>query len=483
MKRFSIFITTLFLLLSCKKSLQENPLGQVAGGNALNTVGGLQAALVGAYRPMQMNFVEGFTFSSTIGVLMGSDEFTTHPASNKASFREYDQFNVQGTNGNSFAIWSGCYKAIQGANNIINNYQITQGDQAIIKQILGEAYFLRAFNYYWLVRLWGNIPLLTSEQYSASLLKIKSSPPADVYALIEKDLSSAKDLMADKPLQTGRASKGAALSLLADVYMTEGGWPINNQSKYALAAQTAKQVIDNKVNYGFDLVPDLKGLWTNLATGTASQEEVFTLHACGSCDWNHANSIFGNSCMPSDEGGWDDFFPELTFFNNFPAGLRKDVTFHTTIVLPGGGTEPWQNDAVKHPYYAKYRLPDNALIWQTSGTTPLMRYAQVLLIYAEAQARSESSANSQAYSCINSIRTRAGLPNLSGLSNSDFINATIKERSWEFAGEFCHWFDIVRLQTLSQIIATRDPAEIPIIGTPKYTLPLPTNDLNLNPGL
>lgn len=187
--------------------------------------------------------------------------------------------------------------------------------------------------------------------------------------------------------------------------------------------------------------------------------------------------------MPGDEGGWDDFFVELTFFNKFPAGVRKDVTFHTTLTLPDGTTEPWQNDAVKHPYYAKFRLPDNALVWQTSGTTPLMRYAQVLLIYAEAQARSEGSVNSQAYDCINAIRARAGLSNLSGLSSADFISAVVSERGWEFAGEYCRWFDIVRLQMLPQVNAARDPAEIPIIGPIKYTLPIPTSDAQLNPNL
>jgi hypothetical protein len=289
--------------------------------------------------------------------------------------------------------------------------------------------------------------------------------------------------MANMPLSPGRASKGAALALLADVYMTEGGWPINNSAKYALAAQTAKQVIDNKSLYGFGLESNLQTLWTDLATGTPTSEEVFTLHACGTCDWSHSNSTFGDSSMPSDEGGWDDFFPELTFFKNYPAGVRKDVTFHTTFTLPDGTTEPWTAGAVKHPYYAKFRLPNNALTWQTNATTPLMRYAQVLLIYAESQARSESSVNSQAYASINAIRERAGLPDLSGLSNADFITATVNERSWEFAGEYCRWFDIIRLQMLPAIDAARDPAEIPLIGTPKYTFPIPTTDVQIDPNL
>ncbi|WP_413671034.1 RagB/SusD family nutrient uptake outer membrane protein [Mucilaginibacter sp. Mucisp86] len=483
MKRIIIFLLTLPILISCKKALKEDPRGQVAGASALSTIDGLKAALSGTYRPMQSNFAMGYTFSSVSAVCMGSDDLTTHPASNKAGFRQFDQFNVDGTNGSMYAIWSGAYKAIQSANNIIANYSSTQGDAATIKQIAGEAYFIRAFNYYWLVRLWGSIPILTTANYSSSTLSVKPSAPVDVYSLIESDLNTAKNMMANRPLEPGRASKGGALALLADVYMTEGGWPINNNAKYALAAQTAKEVIDNKSVYGFDLEPNLQTLWTNLSTGTPTAEEVFTLHACGSCDWSHANSTFGNSAMPSDEGGWDDFFSELTFFNKFPAGVRKNLTFHTTFHLPDGTTRAWQNGSTKHPYYAKFRLPNDELTWQTSATTPLLRYAQVLLIYAESQARSESSVNSQAYASINAIRKRAGLPDLSGLSSTDFIAATIAERSWEFAGEYCRWFDIVRLQMLPQVIAERDPAEIPIIGPPKYTFPIPTTEVQLNPNL
>lgn len=483
MKKIWMFLfATLGVLASCKNSLTEKPLGQVAGTNALASIDGLRAALAGSYRPMAIDFVEGYTSAAVNAVLMGGDDLTTHPASNKQEFREFDQFNVEGTNSRMSSVWAGCYKAIQGANNIITNYKVTQGDPATINQIVGEAYFIRAFNYFWLVRLWGNIPLLTSPNYTAGLLSIKPSAPSDVYQLIETDLNSAQGLMANLPLNPGEASKGAALSLLAEVYLTEGGWPINNASKYVLAAQTAKQVIDNASTYGFNLEADLNTLWTDFATGTASQEEVFALHSCGTCDWSHSNSVFGNSTMPSEEGGWDDYFPELTFFNNFPAGVRKNVTFHTTINLANGTTEPWQNDAVKHPYYGKFRLPNSLAIWQTSATAPLIRYAQVLLTFAEADARSGSVSN-QAYTSINSIRTRAGLPNLSGLSPAAFITAAVNERSWEFAGEYTRWFDLVRLQMLPQINAARDPSEVPIIGSVKYTIPIPTSDVNLNPNL
>jgi hypothetical protein len=478
-----VIIFVLFAVIGCKKTLQEDPRGQVVGSPALGTVDGLNAALTGAYKPLGNTWTTGFMTAATVGVLMGSDDLTTHPASNKAAFREFDQFNVTPMNDRMAQIWSGCYKSIQGANNIINNYKKTAGDAATINQIVGEAYFLRAFDYFWLVRLWDSIPLITSEVYTPEILRVTKSGPADIYSLIEKDLVRADSLMQDKKTDEGRASRGAAKAVLAEVYLTEGGWPLNNQAKYALAAAKAREVIDNKTAFGFDFTPDLATLWSNLSSGSKCAEEVFALHACGTCNWFTSNALFGLSCMPSEENGWDDYYTELNFFNQFPAGVRKDVTFHTTITKPDGTTIPWQQTAVKHPYFAKFRLAGGETIWQTSATLPLMRYAQVLLTYAEAQARAENAPNTQAYDCINTIRSRAGLAPLSGLSANDFIDAVVNERAWEFAGEYLRWFDIVRLQLLPQINAARDPSENAVIGPVKYTLPIPGGDKLLNPNL
>jgi hypothetical protein len=483
MKKILIFILASLSVMGCKKALVENPAGQVVGDVALKTVDGLNAALVGAYKPLSVSYVTGFNNAAVVAVLMGSDDLTTHPASNKADLREFDQYHVSNLNDRMPTIWNGCYKSIQGANNIISNYTSTVGSADTINQILGEAYFLRAFNYYWLVRLWGPIPLITSAVYSADVLKTTVTQPANVYKLIESDLGNAIKLMGDKKLADGRASKGSASALLADVYLTEGGWPINDNSKYALAATQALDVINNKAAYGFDLVADLPTLWLQTKEGVATSEEVFAIHNCGTCNWFNGNVLYGNSPTPGEENGWDDYFSEIAFFNNFPAGVRKDVTYHTVIKLSNGTTEPWQNDAVKHPYFQKFRAPvEDGLNNAGSASVPLIRYAHVLLIYAEAQARS-GTVNAQAYTCINAIRSRAGLAPLSGLSSADFINAVINERSWEFAGEYTRWFDITRLQILPQIIAARDKSENVVIGTPQYYLPLPAADVQLDPSL
>ncbi|WP_183558462.1 RagB/SusD family nutrient uptake outer membrane protein [Mucilaginibacter sp. SP1R1] len=483
MKKIYVIAAIALLSLGCKKTLIENPKGQVLGSNALSTIPGLQAALTGTYKPLMEDFVSGFTSAATDAILMGSDDLTTNPGSNKQELREFDQFNVSALNSNLSQIWNGCYKSIQGSNNIISNYKQVPGDAAIINQIVGEAYFLRGFSYYWLVRLWGSVPLVTSAVYDPAILNISRSAAVDIYKQIESDLTAAQGLMQNKKTEDGRASKGAAIALLADVYLTEGGWPLNDQSKFALAASTAKSVMDNKGTYGFDLASDLPTLWAKLSSGTNISEEVFAFHSCGNCNALTSNSIFGNSSMPTEENGWDDYFCEINFFNNYPAGIRKDVTFHTQFIKPDGSVVAWQNSSTKHPYYGKFRVNGGEAIYSTSATLAMIRYAHVLLIYAEAQARSEGTVNSDSYAAVNAIRSRAGLPNLSGLSSANFINAVIDERSWEFAGETTRWFDLVRLQLLDQVNAKRNPGEIPIIGPIKYLMPIPNSDVLLNPGL
>ncbi len=477
MKKILVLFIATSLLFSCKKSLTEDPRGQISGENALNSLNGLNAALVGAYKPLSNTWTSGFATAALNATLMGSDDLTTHPGSNKQEFRDLDQFSVSNLNSRVFQIWSGTYKSIQGANNIINNYQLVTTNPNEVKQILGEAYFLRAFNYYWLVRLWGDIPLIKTAAYIPELSKISKSSPAEVYKLIEEDLIQAETLLGNSKLALGRASKGSAKALLADVYLTEAGWPLKNISKLALAASKAKEVIDNKALYGFDITTPLSTLWGGTAAAVGTPEEVFALQFCPNCNWFNSNAVYGNACMSGDENGWDDYFSEINFFNNFPAGLRKDLTFQ--IVINGA---PWQNSTTGHPYFGKFRVNGGQTTWQTSQSLPLIRYAHVLLIYAEAKARS-GSLDPSAYSAVNTIRTRAGLPNLIGLSAADFATAVVKERSWEFAGEWTRWFDLTRLEMVESANAGKNSKDLPVIGPIKYYVPIPASEVALNPNL
>jgi hypothetical protein len=475
------FISILFLASACSKQLTEEPNGLVLGSAGISNQAGLEAALTGAYGSLLVPWESGFTTVSQIAMTMGADDLTTHPGSNKEEFREFDRFSVADLNSRMVPIWRGCYKTIQSTTNIINNYKAVQdGTEATIQGIVGEAYFLRALCYYWLTRFWGAVPVVPSEKFSSELLSLTKTAPADVYKLIEADLAKAEAWVPNTRRSTGRPNKGAVKALLADVYLTEGGWPIKDASKYALAATKAKEVIDNKTLYGIDLYQG--GFLKIFAGGTV--EDVFALYTRG--QWVTYNSFYGLSTMPENEGGWSDFFPELNFFNNFPAGTRKDATFSTSFVV-NGVTIPWQDVTTKHPYYKKFTIQSGtAATYMSANPVIMIRYAHVLLTYAEAQARS-GTVNADAYTAINAVRQRAGLTtDLAGLTPDDFIKAVIDERAWEFAGEWNRWFDLVRLEKVEEANANKNPGDLQPNGPitkADYLLPIPGADVLVNPNL
>jgi hypothetical protein len=475
-------IVCLLLAAGCGKQLIEDPRGLVGGSQALSSVAGLESALTGAYGSLMVPWNSGFTTVSQIAMTMGGDDLTTHPGSNKEEFREFDRFNVSSLNSRMNPIWLGCYKTIQSTTNIINNYQQVQdGTTATVNAIVGEASFLRALCYYWLTRLWGEVPVIPTEVYTPDLLTLTKSSPAQVYQLIEEDLARAEEMVPDKKRDAGRPNKGAVKALLADVYLTEAGWPLKDQSKYALAAAKAKEVIDNKATYNFNLYQD--DYLKIFAGGTT--EDVFTLFTRG--QWSTYNSFYGLSTMPENEGGWSDFFAELKFFREFPAGSRKNATFSTEFVV-NGDTISWQETTTRHPYYKKFTIQSGAKnVYMSNNPVILIRYAHVLLIYAEAQARATGSPDAQAYAAVNAIRQRAGLGALpEGLSGAGFAAAVVQERAWEFAGEWNRWFDLVRLEQVEAANAEKDPGDLAPAGTitkKQYWMPIPGADALVNPNL
>jgi hypothetical protein len=483
---FSILVfSAIILSFSCKKFLDEESRGALVGVGALGSQQGLEAALTGAYKGWANTWGSGFIHATAIGATMGGDDVTTHKASNKADFREFDQFVVSATNQRTQALYRGCYKAIQGANNIIANYQNTKGDQNVINAIVGEAYFIRAVSYYWLVRLYKDIPLIQQADFTQDLLTMQKSGPQEVYDLIVSDLKKAEDLVPDAKRDPGRPNKGSVKAYLADVYLTMAGWPLKQTDMYALAAAKAKEVIDNHNLYGFQLLDSYTELWKNSWEANGTAEAVFqisTFRGVGST----RNANFGNSAMPGEESGWDDFFSELKFFYDFPEGPRKDATFETIFTTTDGTEIPWQNSQTAHPYYKKYFNENKVLTSASQVPEIMMRYAYVLTVYAEAQARSEGTPNALAYDCINAIRHRAGLSSLSGLSGSGFADAVVQERAWEFAAERIRWFDLVRLEKVAEANSNKDPTDLQPIGAmteKNYVFPLPFSETSVNPNL
>jgi hypothetical protein len=498
--RYSIPLAFIVLtsFFGCQKKLTEDPKGNLTPVNYLKTQADLDAAVTSIYAMYAVDGAYAFTSKSTS--YFGADDLTTDPGLNKGDMRAFDQLNGSSSNSSMNAEWNGPWTAIYQANNVITNYNQVNSTEALKNQSVGQAYFLRAWGYYNLVRTFGPVPLIDK------VIPVDDRPArsdvSSVYGLIVNDLKIAKRLLPTSfPGQPGRANQMAARSMLADVYLTMAGWPLKKTENYALAAAEADSVIKTGT---YSLMNDYAAVFTT----NSNSESVFAIQF--NVGGGSPNRTYGSSSVPLDEvasngsSGWDDYYPEINFFLNAPKCARTDATFYTTLKLIQADKSfklvPWNSSETHagHPYYKKFRAGLNDGVIETATaiqtinpstnkTTDIIRYPLVLLDYAEASAMATGGPSAAAYAAVNTVRTRAGLPNLApGLSATDFQKAVVNERGYEFAGEFgIRWFDIVRLQMLPEIIAARGNKENPINFTgdisQRYIAPIPQNEMYRNP--
>jgi len=487
-----IFSIGILMFQGCKE-LEEHPLGRSNSPEIVySSLSNLDATAVAMYAALRGNgsWSEGFGCSQYMTTMYGADDLTTYEANNKEPFREFDKFQKTASNIWMPNLYRGCYRAIVNANAIIEYSQYTKANTNDIDNIVGQAYFCRGLSYFYLVRSWGEIPLFTSPSADP---EIEKSSIASVFEQLIDDFIQAETLLPNKQSDVGRPNKGAAKAFLAKAYLTKAGWPLKDAASYELAALKAGEVIEHASDYGFGLFPDFSGLW--LRINDNSEESVFSLQYDRNVgDGTHANHILGKASIADyEENGWDDFFPELTFYNEFPEGLRKEATFRIKFITENLDTIDYPDTRTRHPYYAKFRdgAVDEATPWinqyHTAAAYALMRYAEVLLIYAEAQAQAVSP-DISAYDAVNQVRIRAGLPELTpNLSKEDFVDAVIAERGWELAGEGKRWYDLLRTEKVPEVIAKRDPNEqVKIIGPvneDNFYAPIPEYEVLKNPNL
>jgi len=483
----AFFTATMLLNVGCSDFLEEDMRGKVLGDAVLTSQTGLESALTGAYRGWANCWSYGFNNGWATEMTLGGDDLTCPPGTGNT--QEYDRLGVNTTNSSAPPVFAGCFKAIQGANNIILNYEKTQGDASIIKTIAGEAYFIRAFSYFWLVRCHGEVPLILSYDFSTELMEVNKASVKEIYQQIEEDLAKAESMLSNTKRADGRPNIGSAKALLAEVYLHEAGWPLKDQSKYAMAAAKAKEVIDEHAKYGFGIVSSYNELYENDETKLGlNAEDIFAI-PCNRNAGNTTNAMYGYWAYPGELGGWNVVFAEYKFFNDFPEGPRKQATFAYTVKKQDGTVLTWQQLQYKHPYYKKLMKNENVSnYYNYASSIPMrmLRYTQTLLTYAEAKARS-GGPDALAYECLNAIRNRAELPAYSGLSPEAFANATVQERAWELCGERVRWFDMVRLEMVASVFAQRDPSDNQPFNSniteDSYLFPIPEHDLLINPNL
>ncbi|WPP51727.1 RagB/SusD family nutrient uptake outer membrane protein [Catalinimonas niigatensis] len=341
--------------------------------------------------------------------------------------------------------WTSSYRGIANANLAITEIPDIAMDEERKAQLLGEARFLRAHYYYNLVRIFGAIPLITEPVgLSSPELYPSEASEEDIYNQIVEDLVTAESSGLPFTDPSGRASLGAIKSLLSSVYLTMAGYPLQKGTEYyQRAADKAEEVIISG-EYGlFESYDELHSeAYENIGENIFMvQYEPFILPS----NWQTSIIPYNKGISQySDETG--AIYANADFVESYEVGdkrAREKEFYYTEYSLSSD-----RSDTINLGGYFIYKHfdPEAHLNTTSSGLNwNLMRYAEVLLIYAEA-ANESSGPSEDAYEAINQIRRRADLPELSGLSQQQFREAIWKEKWHELSYENKTWFDMARLR-------------------------------------
>jgi hypothetical protein len=454
-----VFIT---IFSSCKK-LDEAPKSFVTPENFYTTPSQVEAAFAAAMNQL-WDYWGGYGYGQ--GNFVNDDQL--------------DGGDLVITRNWGSDLWNRHYAAIANLNAAIS--AMKKGSlgaatpQATIDVLMAQAKFLRAYNYFMLVRMFGGLPLITEDTPDPITAKIGRSSVADVYKLIVSDFTEATtNLPAEWPTsQRGRPTSGAAKGLLAKAYLTMATYPLNDASNYQKAADMAKQVIQEGK---YSLVPDINKVFT---TATKYGPEMMWSFNSNYADINTDPEIY----RPGQLGGWGDFRVQREWEQKYPSSPRKNAYLLTEI----NGVPYTQWPEEQNPFIKKfmYDTQDDFDNYSSIMNMPIIRYADVLLIYAEAANMANGSPTKEAVDAINQVIDRANgytdnpdHPKLTtGMSKEDFDAAVIEERNQELCFEYDRWFDLVRKRILKQ-------KSIPSIQQnfkeSEYLFPIPDNDVQLNP--
>ncbi|QNL51672.1 RagB/SusD family nutrient uptake outer membrane protein [Olivibacter sp. SDN3] len=383
-------------------------------------------------------------------------------------------------------IWASAYSGIQRSNILLARVPAIDMDEDLKGQYLGEAYFLRALHYFNLVRFFGEVPLVLEEVSSLADIEVPRQPIDDVYNAIVDDLQQAEQLL---PLSytgndEGRATRGAAMGLLAKVWLTRAG-DDPASSYWGQAADKAEEVI----NLG------LYDLWENYQevfdlANRCGKESLFEVLYITDLAGNNLATGYAPRGAPIVPGNGSGILRVTgSLFNLYEgADERKSVTFLTSYIDPSTGGQVELSAENPDPALAVsfWKLADltATLSGQAGKSFPYLRFSDILLIYAEALNERNGGPTEQAYTALNRVRERAGLPELRNLDQTAFREAVLNERRLELCFEANRWFDIVRRNRLVETVRGENSfSRNANIQTFNRYLPIPQREMDANGAL
>lgn len=428
-------------------------------------------------------------------------------------------FSLNGSDPELANGWMALWANVAQANTLINFLESRVGpsvDKDVVNNAIGEAYFMRATAYFYLVRLWGPVPIIENNLDYSNDPYINTNPESDIYQLITSDYLAAIDLLKDKIRGTnygenGRVSKGSAKAMLAKVYLY--------QKDYQNAKIMAEDVIGSgefKLLGGAQLPSKSFGDLFIYANNN-NEESIFAIQWKGDGQYgsaNNSNTQFGisSSTVSTSNASYGGVFgPSQDVMELYAS---HDLRKHETVMVPGaiypnlntttgmGFTVPDEDNAqASGGGIKKYCIgvvsdatgPADAWAMMDNNTY-IMRYAELLLIHAEAVlAGGSSTSDPSALESFNAVRNRAGLSSLTSITFDDIF----KERRLELCFEGDYWFDLGRLDKTDAIAIMSAQNRGNINGEEYYTpvysagdhaandflMDYPDNDVAKNPKL
>lgn len=538
---------------SCSDFLDEDPKGQMSEANVFKSQADLDASIHTIYE--KLNQTQSWT--NPMYPQWQGDDMTANPSSNKQAVAALDVFSSDGENKGVKDAWSQHFALIKACNWVIENASKTPTSQEEINIALGNAHFWRAYAYFYMVRIFGPLPMVVTTDPSAT--NVAPSSVEEIYNLIVEDLKKAEGWLPTSYSQAPRnhdgvdawVTKQATQATLSAVYMAMAGYPLNKGKEYyALAAAKAKEVIDNNGTYGFYNDP----VWNHVYSmgHNYNKETILGIdNNWNSGSWDHDSEL--TSCCRFEglgDGGWGDAWGEIAFWKRYPEGPRKDAVYAPKVTFQDGATITkvcnwWDLDAegkpvveAYHPMFAIYTVncdgdnlakekfaPYNYLEPNYTNMTNgrrhrLIRYAEVLLWYAESAARSGGDL-AKAKEYLREVRKRA-VNDVENVTLSDGTKVAIAnmtadqlaeacyiEHGWEVAGQWTQMVtrraDEFRMNELKKnfdyrvankpvVVAVENGKEytakesVPVVkstwaGDESIYCPYPTTEVEKNPNL
>ena len=498
-KIVSLFVLAFVVLVcsSCDDLLSPEPLSQVTTGNFYQSEADIEQALNGTYASMKSWPNNIYLFMSEVR----SNNYYEAFSEAQRDWADISSFNVQSQSNTINDVWGNLYAMVNRSNSILESIDgISFEDESLKARYRAEARFLRAMAYFQLVRLYGRVPLVTSSLTPEEGTQIGQSEPAEVYDFIVSEMEAvAEQLPNSYPgSEVGRITQWGAKGLLARVYLWRVGASVGDESSNLDKARSHLEDVINEE--GGDV------------TFAESYEELFALENEGQYFLTEIQFVSGGSgagtplpsyVVPNDLSIARAPYGTLVYASRLalspdllesyaPQDRRFDVTIDTAYV-PDPTSEVPDPDTSYTPFYDKF-LPSEEDVQAGLGLTdrydwpvnfPVLRYSDVLLMYAEVLVEQAGAPTSEAVSILNRIRERAGLDAITPSSKNEWEAALQRERRHEFAAEGRYWFFLVRTnQAVSTMNEWLEETEQGItIDEGKLVYPIPQSEIDIYPDL